>query len=301
MQLYELRVLRELGERGSVAAVAEALMVTPSAISQQLTSLQRGFRTPLTVRRGRRLELTEAGRALATAGTKVATAMADAASAVDNFLADPSEPVSVSAFHSAGLAWFAPLLEATCGTPSLRLSDEDVPRADFPALTLNHDIVIAHRLPHDDPWPPGRVVPTHLVSEPLDVAVARNHPLASRQSISTLDLASERWICVHDGFPLSQLLAPIAVRHGQPLDIAHRVNEFFVAATIIRTGQAVGLMPRHTMSAASLDGIVLLPLHDLPLAREIDALSRPEALHRVAVRRVLSTLVELARKPYVGS
>lgn len=294
MQLYELRILRELGERGSVAAVAQALLVTPSAVSQQLSTLQRGFRTPLTTRRGRRLELTQAGWALATAGTKVAAAMADAASSVDDFLADPSEPVSVSAFHSAGLAWFAPLLEAAQGLPTLNLSDEDVPRSDFAALTLKHDIVIAHRLPHDPPWPQGRVVSTALVSEPLDVAVAMNHPLASRQSISTLDLASERWISVHEGFPLSQLLAPIAVRHGQPLDIAHRVNEFFVAATIIRTGQAIGLMPRFTMSSASLDGITLLPLSDLPLARQIDALSRPEALHRASVRKVLNLLSSIA-------
>ncbi|MDR4532033.1 LysR family transcriptional regulator [Glutamicibacter sp. PS] len=293
MQLYELRILRELGERGSVAAVAEALYVTPSAVSQQLAALQRGFNTPLTRRRGRHLELTEAGWALAAAGTKVASAMADAESAVDAFLDDSLAPVSLSAFHSAGLAWFAPLMDASTGRAQLKLSDEDVPRADFPALTLEHDIVIAHRLPHDDPWPQGRVVVTELLTEPLDVAVSAHHPLASSGSISARDLTNERWISVHEGFPLAELLAPIAVHHGQPLDIAHRVNEFFVAATIVRTGQAIGLMPRYTMRADSLDGVVLLPLRDLPLARQIDALSRPEALHRRAVREVLAILTEL--------
>ncbi|MFT3877501.1 MAG: LysR family transcriptional regulator [Propioniciclava sp.] len=297
MQLHELRVLRELGERGSVSAVADALYVTPSAVSQHLAALQRRFRTPLTVKRGRRLELTDAGRALAAAGTRVAVAMADAASAVDDFLDDPDAEVSVTAFHSAGLSWFAPLLMALADGPRLRLSDEDVSFAEFPALALSHDLVIAHRLPHGDPWPNDRLVVTPLLTEPLDVAVARTHPLAGRDSVRIADLAGERWIAVHDGFPLADLLAPIAVRHGRPLDIAHRVNEFFVAATIVRTGQAIGLMPRYTRGHAGLDGVVLLPVADLPLARQIDALARPEALHRRAVRGVLDSLVALAARP----
>ncbi|MDT7668497.1 MAG: hypothetical protein QOC74_1280, partial [Pseudonocardiales bacterium] len=40
MDVRRLRVLREFADRGSVAAVAEALSFTPSAISQQLRALQ---------------------------------------------------------------------------------------------------------------------------------------------------------------------------------------------------------------------------------------------------------------------
>ena len=56
MDERQLRILRELGELGSVAAVAEALLVTPSAVSQQLRLLQRGLTVPLTARSGRRLK-----------------------------------------------------------------------------------------------------------------------------------------------------------------------------------------------------------------------------------------------------
>src|SRR5207245_7399437 len=63
----QLRVLREVGELGSVTAAAEALLVTPSAVSQQLRLLQRSMPVPLTERSGRRVVLTAAGRALAGA------------------------------------------------------------------------------------------------------------------------------------------------------------------------------------------------------------------------------------------
>ena len=51
MDVRQLEVLRELGDRGSVTSVAEALFVTPSAVSQQLAALQRNVPVALTRRR----------------------------------------------------------------------------------------------------------------------------------------------------------------------------------------------------------------------------------------------------------
>lgn len=46
MDVRQLTILRELSERGSLVAVARALHVTPSAVSQHLTALQRTCPTP---------------------------------------------------------------------------------------------------------------------------------------------------------------------------------------------------------------------------------------------------------------
>ena len=46
MEIHQLEMLRELGALGSVKAVAETLLVTPSAVSQQLKVLREsGFAT----------------------------------------------------------------------------------------------------------------------------------------------------------------------------------------------------------------------------------------------------------------
>jgi DNA-binding transcriptional LysR family regulator len=105
MDLHQLRVLRELGARGSVAAVARALYVTPSAVSQHLSALQRHIGVALTEKRGRVLALTEAGRALAAAAVKVSAAFEAAEQAIAAYHDDPHQTVTVSAFHSAGLAY----------------------------------------------------------------------------------------------------------------------------------------------------------------------------------------------------
>ncbi|MEO3829897.1 LysR family transcriptional regulator [Actinomadura sp. B10D3] len=65
LDLGRLRVLRELKLRGTLAAVADALGYTPSAVSQQLAQLQRDVGVPVVERAGRRLRLTEAGEVLA--------------------------------------------------------------------------------------------------------------------------------------------------------------------------------------------------------------------------------------------
>ncbi|GAA2518930.1 hypothetical protein Ahu01nite_093470 [Winogradskya humida] len=103
-------ILRELGDRGSVSAVAAALHLTPSAVSQQLAILQRGAQVPLTRLDGRVLVLTDAGRSLAAAAVDVAAALARAGAAVDAHLTDPTATVRVVAFHSAASAFFPRLL-----------------------------------------------------------------------------------------------------------------------------------------------------------------------------------------------
>ncbi|NQX26756.1 LysR family transcriptional regulator [Microbacteriaceae bacterium VKM Ac-2854] len=290
MDSYRLRVLRELGDRGSVAGVAAALHVSASAVSQQLTALQRGVPVPLTVKRGRRLVLTEAGEALAAAGAKVELALAEADAAVSAFLHHDERAVSVSAFHSAGVAFFAPLLTALADGPRVALSDADVAQQDFPGLTADHDLVIAHRLPQDPSWP-GRVAVSPLFTEPLDLALASGHPLATAESIRPEDLVDERWISTHAGFPLTGVLDHLGALMGSAPRVEHRINEFFVAAQVVRSGAAIAVMPRITAAPLAVAGMVLRPIEGAGLVRHVDALARPESLARASVRRVLDALV----------
>ena len=64
LDLRRLRLLRELHERGTIAAVADALQFTPSAVSQQLSMLEREAGVPLIERAGRGVRLTDTGLVL---------------------------------------------------------------------------------------------------------------------------------------------------------------------------------------------------------------------------------------------
>ncbi len=295
MDERQLRILRELGELGSVTAVADALLVTPSAISQQLRLLQRSIPVPLTERQGRRLVLTDAGQALAGAATEVESALARARHTVEEFLDRPDGQVSVAAFHSAGAAFFPLLLRALAGQdgPVLALADEDVTQDDFPPLTREYDLVLAHRLDHAPPWP-RTVTATPLLREPLDVAMPADHPLATRRRLTPADVADQPWIAVHDGFPIMATIEAIATAAGRRPHLAHRINEFAVAAEVVAAGGGLALMPRWT--SRPHPALVLKPLSGIQARRRIDALHRPERTARRAVRTVLTELRRAAQR-----
>lgn len=294
MDPAHLRLLRDLGDRGSVAAVAAATHVSASAVSQRLAALQARVPVPLTVKDGRRLVLTEAGEALAVAATRVEQALAEAQDAVGLFLGHEERPVRVSAFHSAGLAFFGPLLAELGTGPRVSLADADVARGQFAGLTADYDLVVAHRLAHDPVWPSQRVVVTPLLVEPLDIALPAAHPLAASPAVRPEQLRDERWISTHEGFPLAGVLAHLGALIGQSPQIDHRINEFSVAAQVVRAGAGIAVMPRTTATALAVDGMVLRPIVGVPLARHVDVLARPDALALTPVRTVLAALRAVA-------
>lgn len=295
MELGQLRALRELGDRGSIAAVAAALHVTPSSVSQQISALQRNSVAPLTFKDGRRTALTDAGRALALAAIGVEVALERAEQTVARFQDEQVGTVSVAAFHSAGLAFFGPLLTALNGPdrPRVGLSDFDVAQDRFPTLTADHDLVLAHRLIGSPPWPASvRVEP--LLFEPLDLAVRWDHRLAGKSSIEPEDLRGEEWVAVHEGFPLESAITLIAGVGGAEARILHRINEFFVAAAVVAAGDCIALMPRYTTDIRNHPDLVLRPLSHPGLGRYIDALARPETRERANVATVLAEVRTIA-------
>ena len=294
MEIHQLQMLRELGDLGSVKAVAETLMVTPSAVSQQLALLQKSVDVPLTRKEGRALVLTDAGKVLAEAGAAVVNAMADARAAIGAFHDAPDAPVSVSAFHSAGQALFAPLaaLLASDGgkSPRLRLSDEDVAQEDFPGLVARYDLVLAHRMDNSPPWPEDKVAVVPLADEPLDVALPADHPLASRRELKPSDVVGETWVTSRDGYSPADVLAAVVAVSGRPAEVLHRINDYSTVAALVAAGGAIGLLPRFTARRVLDAGVVLRPLSGVNSVRKIDILARPETLKRKSVMTVCESL-----------
>ena len=308
MELHQLQMLRELGELGSVKAVAETLSVTPSAVSQQISLLQRQVSIPLTRKEGRNLVLTEAGKVLADAGANVIDAMAAARASIGAYQEDAGGTVTLCGFHSAGQALFAPLVRRLAAaqpapttsdnTPRLKLSDEDVAQHDFPALTAQYDLVLAHRMDHSPAWPQAQVRVLPLAHEPLDIAVSVNHPLAAKSSLSPQDIVAYPWVASRSGYSPADMLNAIGAVTSQPVNVVHRINDYSAAAALVSTGEVIGLLPRYTARPALNPGVVLRPLTGISTRRRIDLLARPENLQRASVlmvaRELQAVMAELA-------
>ena len=295
MEIHQLEMLRELGALGSVKAVADTLLVTPSAVSQQLAQLQKSVDVPLTRKEGRNLVLTEAGQVLADAGAAVVSAMADARMAIGAYHGSMLAPVTVSGFHSAGQALFAPLARLLDGPdkPGVRLFDEDVAQHDFPALTARYDLVLAHRMDHSPRWPEERVAVIPLAHEPLDVALPAGHRLAGQAFLEPDDVVGEPWVTSRAGYSPADVLSAVAAVSSRELNIVHRINDYSTVAALVAAGGAIGLLPRHTARPVLSEDIVLRPLRGISTRRRIDILARPENLKRASVTVVCEALQDI--------
>src|SRR6187402_593770 len=137
MDVRRLELLRELAERGSITAVAEATNRTASAVSQQLKVLEREAGVPLTERSGRGIVLTGAGKMLAQTATDVAVALERADAVWQEFVKQPRGEVTLTIFPTGGQMLLPGLLTAIEGMPGLTLvaSDQDPLLPDFADLT----------------------------------------------------------------------------------------------------------------------------------------------------------------------
>ena len=129
LDVRRMRVLREVAERGTIAAAARALAFTPSAVSQQLAALERETGVALLDRHGGRVHLTEAGRRLVGRTEAILAELEAATAELSAAAAEVTGDVHVAAFPSAERALLAPAIATLAGAPPGRARAHDRARA----------------------------------------------------------------------------------------------------------------------------------------------------------------------------
>jgi DNA-binding transcriptional LysR family regulator len=292
MDFKRLRILRELGDRGSVGATAEALGVTPSAVSQQLKTLQDELGVALIAKSGRGVRLTEAGSAMARAAAEVALAMARAEATVDTYRQGWQTQVKAAFFPSAAEMLLPGLLHRVAAIGGLRFEAhlEDPGVAGFAGLAADYDIVLAHSVDGPEVFARRGLVVVPLLNEPLDVAVPAGHVLAEKASLTAEDVVGFPWMGVPEGFPFDTVLRQIEAQAGATALRAQLFADLRVLEALVSAGHGLSLLPRYTSSGNQGRGFVLRPLTGVTARRSIVALTRPDVAARTTIRLVLDML-----------
>ncbi|MFC4376757.1 LysR family transcriptional regulator [Nocardia halotolerans] len=291
--IERLRILRELADRGTVAAVATALSMTPSAVSQQLKVLAREAGVALLEPDGRRVRLTDAGQALVLRADDVLAAMDRATTEMATYRGSPRGQVRVASFPSGAALLLPPVLTALAGSGvQIVAGDEDLLPSEAGKLLADYDIVLAHRDERAPALAGPRLSARVLMREPIDVVVAPAHPLAHRRSVWPEELAAESWVSVRGGFPVDDVLNSIATITGVRPRITQRVNDFRVIETLVAAGHGVALMPRFAVVHPQLS---VLSLAGVRAARVYEIITRPQAHRRPAIAAVLDAFDSAAQ------
>ncbi|WP_435973698.1 LysR family transcriptional regulator [Streptomyces sp. Qhu_M48] len=252
LDLRKLRVLRELSERGTVSAAAQALHLTPQAVSQQISALGRELGVPLTEPSGRRLRLTGAARIVLRHADAVFTQVEQMRAELAAHQSGERGEVAVAGFSTTLSALILPAVARLRETrPLLRTSLAEVdPPESFSLLQRGEtDVVISAdttRAPGtagEDGRSDGRFHRVVLCDDPFDIALPAGHRLLGSERLLLGDLADETWIFATTGLCHDIGVAACTAAGFTP-QASHAIGDWDATLAAVRLGLGVALVPR---------------------------------------------------------
>ncbi|MGA5097974.1 LysR family transcriptional regulator [Streptomyces lavendulocolor] len=290
----KLHVLRTLRDRGTVTATAEALLMTPSAVSQQLTNLSKQLGVRLLEAHGRRVRLTDAAHLVLRHAEAVFAQLERADAELTGYLRGDAGEVRVGAFSTAVPALVVPaVLRLRAAHPGLEVRVREAEAAEAYELLSAGQVDLALSLAAHAPTardPRFSRVP--LLADPLDVALPAGHVLAGAPGLRLADLSGERWIFGGSG-PWSEITRAACEAAGFVPEQAHSAAGWTAILAMVEAGMGIALVPR--MAAAErTSGVVMRVLEADQPRRHVVAAVRRGAETAPAVARLLAALREAA-------
>ncbi|SAI66259.1 LysR family transcriptional regulator transcriptional regulator [Bordetella ansorpii] len=244
MDLNRLLTLRELARCGTMAAAAESLHLSPSAISQQIAQFERELDTALTERRGRGVALTPAGEALVRHAERIMGIVDEARSELAQLRDDVAGELRVAAFPSVAVAVLAHAVQALkLEHPRLNVVVQEMePQEGLSALGAWHtDVAIIDDLAAD---PSGRhdayeLLP--LAQDAMHILVPAGHPLAQRPFLRVADLRDESWALDSTYSSFGEFIGNLCRRAGFAPRINAHCTGFEMVAAMVASGCSVSI------------------------------------------------------------
>lgn len=296
LDLRRLRLLREVKLRGTLADVAQALNYSPSAVSQQLTLLEKEVGVPLLRKTGRRVVLTPQAEILVEHTSTVLELLEQAESEVTTSLGKPAGLIRLAVFQSAALALIPDALTLIKQEyPEIRLevTQQEPESALHSTWTRDFDLVIAEQYP-------GHAAPRHpeldrvdLTTDPIRLGVSRR--VAQQQNISHIhDTAHLPWVMEPRGTASRHWAEQACRQAGFEPDVQFETADIQAHIRLVESGNAVALLTGLAWVGRK-ETVKLIDLPDNPRRTIFTAARRASVSSPaiVACRQVLQRTAEL--------
>ncbi|GAA4938262.1 LysR family transcriptional regulator [Actinoplanes utahensis] len=255
-----LQALAAVARHGSFNRAAAELRLTPSAVSQQISALERAVGTAVVRRSTRGVELTEAGRVLTETADTIAAELLTAEREIARLAA--ARRFTVATFTSGGQRILPPALTRfTAEHPEVELTVvESEPEDSLPLVRAGAaDLALLYHF-ETGPLPmPAGVEWTPLADDPMWIVLPAGHRFAGRDHLTLAELAGERW--VHGCLSVGEMLEHYAALAGFPVRTACRGTDYQFAQSLVRAGVGISMIPEValTADASGLTAARLLP------------------------------------------
>lgn len=293
--MYDIRrmqMLLEIHERGTIIAAAHALNLTPSAVSQQITNLEKEAGTTLLQRVGRRVQPTSAGLVVIETAKRILREMDRMHTSVATLAGEPAGTVRLAIFQSASFA----LLPLT-----IAYLHENAPRLILQVLQIDpetgismtrsreYDMVIAESYPHHRIPEYPDLHSELLAEDPLSLIVPTESSIRTLQEAKHIPWVLERAENTSRTWAINQCRAA-----GFEPEIRFSSNDMITNVNLVRAGFAASIVPGFILTSLSnTEGLRVVDLPGAPYrsiftAVRADAVSTPAlAMVREAMRQAV--------------
>jgi DNA-binding transcriptional LysR family regulator len=275
LDVKRMFLLADVARHGSITAAAHALAYTPSAVSQQIQSLEREVGLALLERHARGVRLTDAGEVVVASAEKARRLMR----AVDDELAEVAGlrrgSLRLGAFPTAG-ASLVPLAITRFREdhPGVELIVRSAKLAEMLRLLESREIEIGLLWDYD--WcriegmvDAGVLTMRHILDDPMELVVARTHRFARRRRVRLAELADERWIIRTDAHPrAAEVLTRSCRAAGFEPQVSFEAHDYQEAQGMVAVGLGVALIPRLALTTVRED-VTAISLGDTAPVRRV--------------------------------
>jgi DNA-binding transcriptional LysR family regulator len=243
MELRQLEHFVAAAEERHFTRAAQRLHIVQSGLSASIKALERELDAPLFVRSTRRVELTQAGHALLPEARRTlaaAQAATDAVAAVQGLLRG-TLAVGTMQILPPAVDLLAVLGRFHAEHPGVELRLHQAGTGTLLEEVRNGTLDLALVAPVARP--PREITMRQLASDPLLVACAPTHPLATREEVALADLAGEQFVDFQPDWGLRMLLDQTFTAAGLERSSALEVNDVPSLLELVAHGLGVALVP----------------------------------------------------------
>lgn len=297
-----LRVLATLDGAESFSAAADLLGMSQSAVSQHIAALEQVVGLPLVHRGTRPVDVTVAGRVLATHAAAVMARLESAGLDLDELAGVHHRRLRIGGFPTA-LATFVPqaLALLTKQLPDVTLTVVDDHLQGLLPRLLNRelDVALVFQDAHAPTLPAETdgIEVTPLFADPYRLLLPRRHHLTARDtSVALTDLAQDTWVGGAPGSTWFQIVRVQCRAEGFEPRVGISSDDYLAVQAFVAAGLGIAVVPG-LVASRRIAGVEVRTLHgptptrDIAVACPVDPY-RPQAatlmvrlLRQVTARR----------------
>ena len=296
MQIESLKVFCDLTETESFTKAAQINHITQSAVSQQISSLERQFKSLLIERSKKRFRLTREGQVLYDASKQIVQTYEELHSRLQELKDIISGTIRVSTVYSIGLHDLPPYIKRY-----LKM---------FPTVNVHVEYRRSNQV-YEDVL--GNVVDLGLVAyptrdsklelvplrkEPMVLITHPHHPLARSKSIKVSGLAGQKFVAFEPDIPTRKAIDRVLREHGVQVMPVMEFDNVETVKRAVEIDAGVAIVPQSTIvQEVQKQTLVAIPIDDAELHRPVALIYKKNKVLSTAMKQ----FVALLKEPHEGT